>query len=165
LRILKDVLFERSRPFWQHCVLAFPLALIPSVTLVGVVASLFTLFGQSSDGMWPAERELTVVRAISMVLVAPIIETFVLAALLRLLSAICKNPRLVAAISAMLWGTLHGISGPMWFFGTVWSFFVFSSLYLTWRQVSFKHGYAAAMIPHLLINATAMVTLAISESV
>ena len=44
----------------------------------------------------------------------------------------------------------------LWFVGTAWSFFVFSCLYLTWRRVSFRHAYVAALVPHMLINGTVM---------
>jgi hypothetical protein len=53
-------------------------------------------------------------------------------------------------------GGFHAAFGVIWFFGTVWSFLVFSCAYIGWRPVSFKEAFLAAWIPHVLINLTAM---------
>ena len=73
-----------------------------------------------------------------------------------LLYRLTPRPGIVAGISAICWGLLHGLKAPLWFFGTAFSFFVFSCAYLWWRQVSFRHAFAAAALPHALINATVM---------
>jgi hypothetical protein len=44
----------------------------------------------------------------------------------------------------------------MWFFGTAWSFYVFSRGYLAWQPVSYKHALGAAAVPHALVNSSAL---------
>jgi len=61
----------------------------------------------------------------------------------------------VATLSALVWGCLHGLADPLFFgkfFGTVWNFFVYSCAYLAWRKVSFAHAYVATATPHALHN-------------
>ena len=90
------------------------------------------------------------------VLLAPVVETALLALGVSLLSRLFDRPILVAGASAAIWGLLHGIFGTLWFFGTVWSFFVFSCAFLAWRGHSFRAGFVAAAIPHALVNLSAM---------
>jgi hypothetical protein len=90
------------------------------------------------------------------VIFAPIVETFVLIGGIKLLEIISSRPVVLAMLSALVWGLLHGSFATLWFFGTVWSFFVFSSAYLAWRSRSFKAGFIAASMPHALVNLTSM---------
>lgn len=83
---------------------------------------------------------------------APISETLLLAGLLKLLLMARSNPWYACGISALLWGVLHGVSNPMRFFGSVWSFYVFGGGYLLWRRRSFQHAFAAAAVPHMIVN-------------
>jgi hypothetical protein len=83
-----------------------------------------------------------------------VFETLLLAFVLNILSNWIKPKLPVAAISALLWGGLHGLYAPIWFFGTVWSFFVFSCAFLAWRERSFRAAFVAAALPHALVNLT-----------
>ena len=99
---------------------------------------------------------------IGAVVFAPLVETLILAALLALMPrrwGIASK----AITSAMIWGGLHAMAAPFWFFGTVFSFFVFSCSYLVWRQKSFACGFAIAALPHALINLSAFVLTAIFD--
>jgi hypothetical protein len=51
---------------------------------------------------------------------------------------------------------LHALLDPLWFFGTVWSFFVMSCAFLGWRKCSYRRAFIAASVPHVLINLTVM---------
>ncbi|MDD2924563.1 hypothetical protein [Rhodoferax sp.] len=96
---------------------------------------------------------------LGLVVVAPVIETLLLAAILWVLSLLSQNLLLVAAASAVIWAGFHATFGALWFFGTVWSFFVFSCAYLTWRKVSFPRAYFAAALPHAFVNLTVVLIL------
>lgn len=93
------------------------------------------------------------------VVFAPVFETFMLAGLLGVLLSTSLRPTACAAISAVLWGGFHGLFGALWFFGTAWSFFVFSCGYISWRRASFRHGFLAAAVPHALVNSIAILLL------
>jgi hypothetical protein len=90
------------------------------------------------------------------VLVAPVIETLVLALGVRLIGTLTKHREAIAITSALCWGALHASFYPMWFFGTAWSFYVFSRGYLAWQPVSYKHALGAAAVPHALVNSSAL---------
>ena len=156
LRFISSLLFERSRPLWQQSVLAFPVALVPSAALLSCVYFLLTALGVNTAGLNAPSRQPTWVEFVGAILFSPLVETLFLAGLLRMLSWLSPNKPFIAAISGLIWGALHAIGGVLWFFGTVWSFFVFSCLYLSWRGVSVRHAYMAALIPHMLINLAAM---------
>jgi membrane protease YdiL (CAAX protease family) len=96
-----------------------------------------------------------------MVLFGPIAETLLLALTLKVLLRATTKPLFAAAVSALLWGALHATKGALWFFGPAWSFFVFSCAFLGWRQRSFLHAFAAAAVPHALINLSVMAFLAL----
>ena len=107
---------------WKDCLLAFPIAFFPSILLYAVAEAVLRAFGADVSHMQAPQRSVTVVEVLGSVLFAPVIETLLLALVL----SIVRRAVLVASISAIAFGVLHGMFGLLWFFGTVWSFFVFS---------------------------------------
>jgi hypothetical protein len=97
------------------------------------------------------------------IVLAPVVETFCLAGILALLSIFLTRASYVALASALVWGALHGAFGAMWFFGTAWSFYVFSCAYLYWRKQSFGKAFVAASVPHALVNSSVMLGLALAS--
>ena len=71
---------------------------------------------------------------------------------LHILSLIAKRTIPLAALSALIWGAIHGLLAPTRFAGTVWSFFVFSIAYLTWCELGRTRAFAASAIPHAILN-------------
>jgi|GEM_PF-608526 len=141
---------------WRYSLEAWPIALIPSVLLFVLASGLLALAGVSLESIAPPAREVSVSTFLGAVIFAPIVETLVLIGGIKILGCISSRPVVVAMMSALVWGILHGIFGALWFFGAVWSFFVFSCAYLAWRDRSFKAGFIAASVPHALVNLTAM---------
>lgn len=83
---------------------------------------------------------------------APVLETFLLALFLTIAGRLLRRAWVLAAVSAVLWGLLHGSISPLWFLPAGWSFFVYSCSYLAWRRHSLTHAILAAAIPHALVN-------------
>lgn len=92
-------------------------------------------------------------------------ESFLVAGLVTLLRRSGESFLGAAASSAVIWGLAHALFGALWFFGTVWAFFVFSCAYMAWRKVSFWHGYAAATAPHAAINLLAFAGKALLDGI
>ena len=107
--------------------------------------------------------EVSTLDFLGVVFFAPLLETFLLSGLLAFLSILKKPIPVIAAISACIWGGLHGIAAPLWFFGTVIGFFVFSCAYLTWRPRSYWYGFAAAALPHAMQNLLAFSMMGLLE--
>lgn len=156
-RVLLRALFHPTGSLWRYCLLVAPLAIIPSVIFSAVIFEVFEALGVSPSALLPHGPDPTFNGFLGTVVCAPIIETFVLAWTLSILSSINKGDVFAAAGAAVLWGLIHALGGVLWFFGTVWSFFVFSAAYLAWRPISFKHAFVAAAMTHALVNLTVMV--------
>lgn len=152
---------RRAGSLTQHVLLAWPVALLPSVALLGLVYGLLQLLGIDSTTFAPPERQVTAWQVFGVVVFAPLVETLLLGAGLWLLTRLSRRPLFVATASSALWGCAHGVSGLIWFAGTFWTFYVLSCCYLAWRPVAWWRAYVAAAVPHALINLTAMGMLAL----
>ncbi len=151
-------------PLWKYSLAAFPLALFPSVILLGAVVLIAGPVGIDTTAIQAPERTVSTAEFVGVVVLAPVVETVLLALLLRCLLAASTRPLFVALSAALLWGAAHGLLGALWFFGTVWSFFVFACGYLAWRRDSFHKAFAAAAVPHALVNLTAFALLAFLDA-
>lgn len=154
-RLLRDVRVDRW-PFHadvgllRYALRAAAVGVVPSILLVVVVAGLASLAG--IDVGRPPEVRLGAGGLVAVVVMAPLLETLLLAALLELLGMAFRSWLAIAAVSAFAWGLLHGLVTPLWFFGTVWSFFVFGASYIAWRPQSVTRALVAAALPHAFIN-------------
>lgn len=158
LRLLGFLLYPEIS-LWKYCLYLVPLALIPSALIVTLATLTAEAAGLNAAAHSAPARDVTLGNVFGAVVFAPVVETFMLAGLLKVLSSTSLHPAVCAAFSAVLWGGLHGLFGALWFFGTVWGFFVFSCGYITWRHTSFRQGFLAASVPHALVNSIAMLLL------
>jgi len=149
---IRAFLFAPAQPLWLYCLSAFVLALLPSVALLASAYGVLVLCGGDASTLLPAESTTRFVDAFGTAVIAPVVETFFLAAGLKILSGFISDKALAALTSAIVWGAFHALFGLLWFFGTAWSFFVFSCAYLAWRGASFRKAYIAAALPHALVN-------------
>jgi hypothetical protein len=138
------------------CIVAWTVALIGSVLIVIVVHSLFSSAGVDVSSIQKPPVDLKPRNYWMAALAAPLIETVALGVFLRLLQFTTKRRQLLAVLSALAWGGAHAWFHPLWFFGTVWSFYVFSRGWLAWQPVSYKHAFGAAALPHALVNSSAL---------
>ena len=165
LQYLSGFLFgEPKRPLWRYCLIAFPLALLPSLAILSSIVLTSRAIGVDISRLMRPAISATWSDFFGSVVFAPIVETLVLALLLRILSALTPRKILVVSASALLWGCLHASLGVLAFFGTAWSFFVFSFTFLVWRKKSFLDAFIAAAAPHALVNFTAIICIAIADS-
>jgi hypothetical protein len=148
--------FDGRGSFLEYCLVAWHLALIPSIVLAGLAYLAFSSSGADVSALQKPARDVLTRNVWMTVLVAPAIETLVLAAGIWVIGRVTRHRQAIAIASALAWGGLHAWFHPLWFFGTVWSFYVFSLGYLAWRPVSYKHALGAAAVPHALVNASAL---------
>jgi len=143
----------------RRSLINYVLAFCGSITLASIAGGLAMLAGISTEALDVPGVKINIWDFIGAVIFAPVGETLILAALLALIRRWGITTQ--AIISAIVWGGIHALAAPFWFFGTVFSFFVFSYAYLIWRQKSFAYGFTAAALPHALINLSAFVLIAI----
>jgi len=90
---------------------------------------------------------------------SPVIETFILIGLLKLLLLPPLKHWQICLVSSFIWACLHGMISPMSILGTIWSFYVFSHSYLTWYERSRAAAFFATLIPHMIINSIVVLSL------
>jgi hypothetical protein len=151
---------RRVEPLALHCALAVPVAALPSLAFYGLAYGAASALGIDAAAIGAPSPGTSIGDGIGAAVVSPLAETLLLGGLLWALSRLSANRLFVAAASAVLWGGLHATRGPLWFFGTFWSFYVFGSSYLAWRPIAWWKAFIVAATPHALINLTAFMLLA-----
>jgi hypothetical protein len=147
---------EPGHSFALEVLFAWHVALFGSVLLVLAAHTLLTSAGADVSALQKPPVELRPRNVWMAALLAPLVETAVLGLILRALEFTRVSNQWLAVVSALAWGGVHAWFHPLWFFGTVWSFYVFSRGWLAWRPVSYKHAFGAAALPHALVNSSAL---------
>jgi hypothetical protein len=157
-RLLAWLFRPREKRFWPYVVTAAALGLIGSTALSSIAWMVVTSFGYAPTS---PETPISWAGFFAVALVAPVLETALLYLTVKLVLPVVRSARCTAAVSAVPWGALHASAHPMWFFGTVWSFFVFSAAIFAWRGRSPARAFAAAALVHAMINTAAFTALAL----
>ncbi len=139
----------------QRSFLAFVVSFAGAMASIVLGIGLLELAGIPSSELDEPDLGAGWVAFVGGVLVAPAVETLLLAAMLALMPRRWSIPSRALA-TGVFWGVLHGLAAPFWFVGTWFPFFVFSCCWMTWRQRSFGHAFAAATLPHALQNLVAL---------
>ena len=152
-RVLSGFLFgPPSMPLWRYGVFAYALCIVPNLIFVPVVYALLgygdvplidIYLGPPLKSRWDW---------IGIPVFSPVVETLLLAVGVQLLSLLTRNRVSISIVSALAFGAWHATRSPLWFFAVVWPFFVYTSAYQVWRAQSWRHGFAAAALPHALNN-------------
>jgi len=161
IRGLLTTLETPSPSLARYILRVAPLTVLPSFLILGFAAVVFRLLGR--DTTFPAEGAPStgLLDLVGVVVAGPVLETLGLALVLTLLG-LCSLPvRWQAAVAALLWGALHGLFHPLWFFGSVWGFFAFSAAFLAWRRVSGRHAYVAAATLHGVHNLAVVIVASV----
>ena len=135
---------------------SFFIAIIPSLLLITFFWSLMIGGGVGIAFSEESDNKITLQKIFGTIFFGPMIETFVLAAAIKILKGLIKDEFYIAIICALAWGLLHGTIHVSMFFGTVWTFFVLSYCFMLWRKISLTYGIIAAYFPHALINFSSM---------
>lgn len=125
--------------------IAWLLAFVPSVALGAAVTQLLPSLGQP---------DLPVVNGVALSLVvvmAPVLETLIMAAALSLLLLVFP-PTVAVVASAIGWGVAHSLVAPAWGLVIWWPFLIFSTLYVVWRRHSLLAALAMPAAAHALHN-------------
>jgi hypothetical protein len=92
---------------------------------------------------------------------APLAETVTLVLGLLILRKVNFPLAANSLICAVAFGVLHGIlQGWIKFPSAAWGFYFFANAFQTWSATSIGKGSLAALLPHVIINATVMAVLA-----
>ncbi|MFO6419508.1 hypothetical protein ACLBKS_04825 [Hylemonella sp. W303a] len=130
------------------------------MALSAIALEIFSAIGINTELIKAPPRTSSLREIFGSVVIAPLSETWLLGLTLSLFAKMTPRPLVTATAAAFLWGVLHGLVGWLWFFGTVWSFFIFSCAFIAWRKHSYQQAFIAAAIPHALINLSVMLSIA-----
>ncbi|MEL7941017.1 MULTISPECIES: hypothetical protein [Pseudomonas] len=97
----------------------------------------------------------TTIDLVSVVLLAPLIETVLLVLSLEFFRLLIGRPVAVAVLVALGWAAAHSSVRLTWGIGVVAFFLIASYLYLHWRSRSHLRAVQLLLFPHMLINLTA----------
>ncbi len=157
-QILRFALRSKKVGLIPFGVIAGALTTIVSLTLLYTLTFLFPALLD-----YAPELGINLKTVLLVVVFAPVIESVVVTFFLYLLAKIHHNVFFLTISSGILWGILHGLDESVRFFGTFFSFIIFSASYLLWRKRSYWFGLAAASIPHMVVNACVVVIVLLSE--
>jgi membrane protease YdiL (CAAX protease family) len=133
---IRNFLLEPIQPLWRYCLTAVPIALFPTLGLFVIACGILSFIGVNVTELLLqrpsiATNTSVIVSIFGSVFFAPIVETFLLAGLLKILSKVSSHPVFIAAYAAIIWGGLHGLlgsSGSLVLCGVSLSFLVLLSL-------------------------------------
>ncbi len=128
-----SLLFDTKTPIPAYILRTGLISLIPSLLISFILSSI----GIMKEETLPEFEGPVILVVISMIFIGPILETFLMALILKILSFISKHKVKIAIMSACVWAVLHSLQAPVWGFGIIWPFFVFSCCYQAWRKRSF----------------------------
>ena len=151
ISLLPKALLTPERPL-RALITAWALAFLPSVVLGAAVTQLLPKLGQP---------ELPVVNGLALslvVIMAPVVETLIMAAVLSLLLRLFP-PTVAVVLSALGWGVAHSMAAPAWGLVIWWPFLIFSTLYVTWLKRSLLAAVAMPAAAHGLHNLLPAISL------
>lgn len=153
-----ECVFEPRMPLWRYVLWAFPVSFIPGVGLAAAAVAAATAMGFDIDALSPDAQSF---QPLSTILLGPAIETLLLAATIRLLRLWLTQPLHMALASGLVWGVLHGLIAPLWFFAPAWSFVVYATAWMAWRPKGWLFAFIAAATTHALHNAAALALMSL----
>ena len=145
LRFLPNALLEARHPV-RAILVGWLTAAIPALLLAAA----------ASDAMPNSEQPQFKIAGVAdaifkLVLFAPILESFIMAAVLAVLLRLLP-PAFAIIVSSAAWAVLHALAVPAWGLVIWWPFLVFSTIYTVWRTRGFLVGVGMAATVHALNN-------------
>ena len=147
---LREFFFDTSVGWRRYVLRMWPVALIPSLLVAGLLAAFGAL---ETSGIENQVKEMGPGGMLLFVLIlAPIIETLLLAGMLWLTRRVVRSALAAVAICAVVWGLLHLGNGLTVPFAVTWPFFVFGCAYIAWRPHGWFKAISASAAIHFLQN-------------
>jgi membrane protease YdiL (CAAX protease family) len=142
--------FDTRGAMWRYVLRMTASSLVPAI----LMALLLGAVGVARDGTVPEfdPQVGPVMLFVGLVVISPLLETFLMALFLAGLARVFRGPARAALASAIVWAILHSLVAPAWGFVVLSPFFVFSCAYLAWRRRSRWHGLLVAASIHMLHN-------------
>lgn len=163
LKKIYEKLLSTDISLLRYCVQAFVIAIIPSLVMTMGALLIAEIFSVNIET--PKKIVMDFKVFLSLVVFAPLFETFILAFLIYFIQIFFKTKAIIftSILISFIFGVIHGLNTSIQFLGTFWTFFVISTTYIAWRKHGFRHAYFAALIPHSLLNLTAFILMRLTN--
>ena len=151
----------RHGPLWTYCLRTALISSLPM--LIGVCVALISTFFSNMDsgGLLVKLPMPDLWELFGNIVFAPVAETATLVVASLLLSKSTMSTKENSLICGIAFGVLHGVlQGWVKFPVAAWGFYFFATAFQVWRQSSMMKAVLAALVPHVIVNATAMAVLA-----
>jgi membrane protease YdiL (CAAX protease family) len=158
LRFLPPFLFQADGNAARYIVRAWLLAMLPAI---GIAAVLWALFPDTASAPGREVTRFSIV--LSVVVIAPLLETLLMGAILLVVQRLAGAGPAVAA-SVLVWGAVHGSVAVRWGIAISWSFLIFSVAFVTWRHAGLLKAFGVAAAIHALQNGAAVLLLLAAEA-
>ena len=126
---------------------------LPSIALAAIVG---LLMPESTQPKFDVSGPVAV---FLLAVVAPLIETLIMGAVLLVLLRFA-SPSIAVILSSLGWGIAHSTAVPIWGLVIWWPFLIFSTLFVVWRSRSLAAAFAMPTIAHGLHNLPSALVLA-----
>lgn len=140
LAFLPKALFEPQKPL-RYVAVAWACAFFPSLLLSVLASQLVPNAGPEFPQDGPA------LLLFKLVMIAPVIETLIMGAVLLVLERFMDFLPAVM-ISSLGWGVAHSLVALAWGLVIWWPFLIFSIVFLTWRRRSLALAFGMPMVVH-----------------
>ena len=158
-RRLRIALRKRHRPFWKQLAVSTGFVIAGDLLLGLLVSTGLWLTGIDFQDLSGTQRRADAGTILSAVVLAPVLETFLLSAGAAVLRRASRSAMFVATCSGLVWGAVHALDGPVRMVFAGWAFFVFTHAYLTFSRCEYWPGFFAAAAPHATLNGVLMLLL------
>ena len=140
--------FEPASPAWWYIVrmglIAFAGAILVSIALGNLIDDT-----DLREEIYASEPWLFAIEAL---VIAPPIETLIMAFFLFAGRYITNNQLRLALSCAVFWGLLHLLNSPVNGAAVIWPFYIMSRAYLAWRPLGFWKAFGVTTMIHVANN-------------
>lgn len=140
--------FTPRGPLWWYVLrtggVAFAGAMIASVALTPIFGETDIRFEMMESTPW--------LFAIAALLIAPPLETLMMALFFLLCRLLTKNVVRLSIASGLFWGVLHVFNSPVNGVAVIWPFYIMSRAYLAWRPLGFWKAFGVTILIHAANN-------------
>lgn len=144
--------FNIRQPLWKYILKMGLVSLLGSLI---IAAALSPFTGDNGRDVMKALTRNSpgpFILFLSIVFIAPVVETLLLALGLKIISLFTKKMWKIVLASSLIWAAIHSLSVPTWGLMVMWPFMVFSMAWMAWRRRSIFHAFAAAAGIHMFQN-------------
>lgn len=141
-----NFLFDIEQGYLKYIFKASLLVLLIALPVAITLTAIFPDLPLISEKLHPIDD------AFWLILLAPLLETALMAGLFLIINIFTKNFMAACLLSAVFWAVFHGVSFPIQGIAAFFSFFIFSVAFNVWWKISFWAGFLVTMTIHMILN-------------